>query len=521
MSDDDKAQASPPEAAGPQPPTQGFPAYQPPPPAEYPPAPQWAAQAPPAPIVVRLSRRDHALVALSTVVALILVLGIPALFGFRWMRDGVATIQQLAGDSNGAAAPAASGGVDLRQGAVFMASNDARNNEVIAFSRAGDGKLTEVGRYATGGTGSGSYEDVAEPLVLGTSEAEASPNQYGDAAELLFVVNAGSNSISVFRVNADGLEMVSKVPSGGEKPISLAISKGLLYVLNSGEFDDRLILQQPPESADAVLENCGHGQVPQVTGFRVAPDGALTQIDGSSRLLSGVHPSGCASIGFSRDGKTLVATERIAGTFDEATGFGKGAILAYGVRPDGTLAPPVITEPTGNGPYGFTFTEDNVLLSTEQNGAHSNPGGGHVTSYKLNDDRTLTPLSGSIPNGQTDTCWIVLTDDQKIAFTSSPFGGGRISSFTVDTNGVMALRHPVASAPDGMNPDNDGTVDGLLDISLSRDNKYLYVVTLDGAINSFKVNDNATLTPMEKFDVVTLKPLGEGGEGGPMGIAVF
>jgi 6-phosphogluconolactonase len=511
----------PPAAAGgQQPPTEGFPAYQPPPPAEYPPAPQWA-QAPPAPIVARLRRRDLVLVALSTVVALILVLGIPALLGFRWMRDEAATIQQLTSDSNGAVAPAAAGGVDLREGAVFMATNDAKNNEVVAFSRDADGKLTEVGRYSTGGVGSGSVEDVAQSVILGTSEAEASPNQYGDKAELLFVGNAGSNTISVFRVNADGIELVSKVPSGGEKPVSLAVSKGLLYVLNSGEFDDRLILRQPPMAPEDVLENCTSGQVPQVTGFRVAPDGKLTQIEGSSRLLSGVHPAGCASIGFSRDGSTLIATERIAAKFDPATGFGKGEILTYPVRADGTLGAPMTTEPTGNGPYGFTFTESGVMLMAEQNGAVANPGGGHVTSYKLNPDRTLTRLSGSIPNGATDTCWIVLTDNQKIAFTTSPFEGGAISSYTVDSNGVMTLRHPVASAPDGRDASNDSTGDGLLDVSLSRDNKYLYVLTLDGGINSFKVNDNATLTPLEKFEVITLKPLGQGGEGGPIGIAVF
>jgi 6-phosphogluconolactonase len=517
---DEKAQASPPDAAGPQPPTEGFPAYQPPP-AEYPPAPQWVTQAPPATPVVRLRRRDLALVALSTVVALILVLGIPALFGFRWMRDEVTTIQQLTANGNEAAAPAASGGVDLREGAVFMATNDAKNNEVVAFSRAGDGKLTEVGRYSTGGAGSGSVEDVAQAIILGTSEAEASPNQYGDKAELLFVGNAGSNTISVFRVNADGIELVSKVPSGGEKPVSLAVSKGLLYVLNSGEFDDRLILRQPPEAPEDVIENCTTGQVPQVTGFRVAPDGQLTQIDGSSRLLSGVHPSGCASIGFSRDGKTLIATERIADELDPASGFPKGAILTYPVRADGTLGAPVTNEPTGNGPYGFTFTESGVMLMAEQNGAVANPGGGHVTSYTLNGDGTLTPLSGSIPNGATDTCWIVLTDDQKIAFTTSPFDGGAISSYTVDGSGVMTLRHPVASAPDGIDANNDSTGDGLLDVSLSRDTKYMYVLTLDGGINSFKVNDNGTLTPLEKFQVITLMPLGQGGEGGPIGIAVF
>lgn len=502
-----------------QPPTGSLPAYEPAPPgAYYPNPPQWSA---PAPAVVRFRLRDHLLIGLSVVLSFGLVFGL----GYMWVGDSVVAVQRVGNDaqSNGdgganqAAQPQPDAqGFNLNEGAVFMQTNDAKANAVVAFARSAEGKLREIGRFPTGGAGSGSVEDVAQSLVLGTADGEASPIHNLDKAELLFVPNAGSNTISVFRVKADGLELASEVPSGGQKPVSLTVNNGLLYVSNSGEFDNRLFV------GETVLENCGHGQLPSVTGFRVTPDGNLTQIEGSTRLLSGEHESGCAQISFSPDGKTLLATERIAGKKDEATGFGKGAITTFPVHPDGTLGPPNATVPTGNGPYAFTFTKDGtVLLMAEQNGGSTNVGGGHVTSYALANG-VLTPIGGSVPTTGTDTCWIVLTNDQKYAFTTSPFVGGRISTLGVGNDGAMTLLHPVATAPDGKDEAKKGTTDLLLDLALSRDSKYIYTIEgFYGDLYAFKVNNDGTLTLIEKHHVVNLPPLELGWQGGPYGIAAF
>lgn len=421
------------------------------------------------------------------------------------------------GGSEPAVQPAgAIGDGDLREGAVFVQSNDIAGNEVVAFARSGDGTLSEVGRFPTGGTGTGSFEDSAQGIVLGTADGEAAPIQHIDRADLLFVTNAGSGTITVFRVKADRLELVTETPSGGNRPVSLTVNNGLLYVLNSGEVDRRLLLG--PNSA---LENCGHGELPSVTGFRVSGDGALEQIIGSKRLLSGQGESGCAQVSFTENGKTLVVTERIANGLG-GTEDGEGVIVTFDVREDGTLGNKRLIDPTGVGPFGFTFTADGVLLTSEQNRGFYNPGGGAAAAYQFGAGSSLRPVGESIPNMQTDSCWIVVTDNQRFAFVSSPFGGGRISSYKVGDDGSLTLANPVATAPDGKDASNDAVPDGITDLSLSRDSKYLYQLnSFEGTLWVFLVNGNGTLTYIENHRVFNLEPFGMGGEAAPFGISAF
>jgi hypothetical protein len=223
-------------------------------------------------------------------------------------------------------------------------SNDPRRNTVVAFNRDAGGKLRPAGTYATGGTGSGAFEDAANGVVLGDARGEAAPNNLTDATQLLFVVNAGSNSISVFRVNQDdaangkkdALELLTVQPSGGEKPVSLTVNRGLLYVLHSGETVD----------GEIATPNCTTGNLPSITGFRVSPSGQLAPIPNSTRRLSGDPHSGCAQVSFSPDGRVLVVTERLAQD-EEPTGPAgdEGVIDTYVVNADGTPGAPRCSTP--------------------------------------------------------------------------------------------------------------------------------------------------------------------------------
>jgi len=116
----------------------------------------------------------------------------------------------------GAETAAADGG--LRPGAVFAQTNDALANEVVAYRRSADGTLSDPRTVPTGGQGSGTVEDSANGLVLANRSGDTSPNNLNGPARFLFVTNAGSDSISVFRVEPQGLERVEVESSNGRRP---------------------------------------------------------------------------------------------------------------------------------------------------------------------------------------------------------------------------------------------------------------------------------------------------------------
>src|SRR5437763_901071 len=77
-------------------------------------------------------------------------------------------------------------------GAGFVMTNDARKNEVISYERGPDGRLSLADRYETAGRGSGGRVD---PLQSQGSLTLSKDNR------LLFAANAGSGTVSVFRVS--------------------------------------------------------------------------------------------------------------------------------------------------------------------------------------------------------------------------------------------------------------------------------------------------------------------------------
>src|SRR5262245_11271786 len=169
-------------------------------------------------------------------------------------------------------------------GRVYVQTNEP-DNRVVAFDRAADGALTELGSYATGGKGDAVPHLTSQGSVVLT----------GDGAHLL-VTNAGGDDLSVFAVGADGLDLVTTVMTGAA-PKSVAERDGRVYVLNTG--------------------------TPGLTGFRIA-GGSVTAIAGSERRLSaGSDP---AQVGFSPDGSAILVTER-----------GTDAIEVFPVADDGTL----------------------------------------------------------------------------------------------------------------------------------------------------------------------------------------
>ena len=109
--------------------------------------------------------------------------------------------------------------------AVFLQTDNPDGNQILAYDQASNGTLSPAGTYDTGGDGAVAAGSVVDPLASQGSLALA------DGGRILVAVNAGSDTVSVFRVSGDQLALWQIVPSGGQFPTSIAVHRGLVYVL--------------------------------------------------------------------------------------------------------------------------------------------------------------------------------------------------------------------------------------------------------------------------------------------------
>jgi 6-phosphogluconolactonase (cycloisomerase 2 family) len=358
----------------------------------------------------------------------------------RASLSGFAALALLAAcnDSTGPADPA--GSPDLRfgrsaPGAVYTSTNAAGSNEVLAFSRAPDGTLSAAVSYATGGTGAGAGLGSQGAVVL------------TDNGRWLLVVNAGSNDVSVFRVRAGGLERTDVEPSGGVFPVSIATDGELVYVLNAGGTNN-------------------------VSGFRLHNDGDLVPIAASTRGLSGASV-GPAQASFTPDRRALVVTEK-----------GTNLITTFAVARNGLLSNRTSTPSETATPFGFAFDNRGHLIVSEAAGGA--PGASAVSSYAVRRNGGLETITPSVATTQTAACWVLMTQNGRIAYTTNT-GSGSVSAFEVSTGGSVALLHAVAA--------NTGAGSTPIDMALSRNGRFVFVLApgSGGTVRPYSIASDGTL----------------------------
>jgi 6-phosphogluconolactonase len=327
-------------------------------------------------------------------------------------------------------------------GAVFVMTNAADKNQVVAFDRATDGTLSHEQSYDTGGRGSGGVND---PL-----EAQGSLTLSQDHV-FLFAVNAGSGNVSVFGVKGSDLTLLDKTPSGGSEPVAVAEHNNLVYVLNSG----------------------GAGSV---VGFSLDSRGHLTQIDNSTAFLT-ANVTGGASIAFSPNGQFLLVTERLSNNIDVFT-----------VRNNGTLAPVVVNPSPAPGAFSVTLAPDGKAIVSETGPANATNGSA-VSSYSVLPNGMLSAVSQSVPTLGSANCWNAVTPDGSKVYVSNA-GSSTISGFAISQNGALT---PLPGTVVGTNP--DGATN--LDIAISDDGRYLYSLNSgSGNIGVFAIEQDGTLTSL-------------------------
>lgn len=330
-------------------------------------------------------------------------------------------------------------------GAAFAMTNVVGDNHIIEYSRAGDGRLTRVGNISTGGSGLGTDLDTQGSLRLSSDH------------RFLYAANAGSDNLSVFAVNGSNLTFVQKIYAGDE-PNSLTIHDNLLYVLDGSV--------------------AGNG----ILGFTIAADGTLSALPHSLRLLSSpIAVPG--QVEFSPDGRLLFVTEKTTNLLMTPA----NAIDVFRIRSDGLPSTlPRREASAGVRPFSLAFRDDGTLVVAESFNAA--PGMSAATSYHVSSIGALAPISASVGNVQTDTCWVVVTDNGRFVFTAN-FGSGTISSYSLGANGELNLLRGRAAAL--------GPLSQPVDLALNANSHYLYLLMRGkGAVASYVINTQGKLTPL-------------------------
>ena len=325
------------------------------------------------------------------------------------------------------------------QHAVFVMTNDADSNEVIAYERNFNGTLHSAHHYQTGGRGSGGTVD---PLG---SQGSLTLSDDGD---YLFAANAGSGSVSVFRVFGSHLALTDRTPSGGSEPNAVAQHGHLVYVLNTAGSSS-------------------------VVGFQLR-EGRLVRIPDSQRFLSG-NFTNSASVAFSADGHYLAVTERATNKID-----------VFRVQADGQLSAITVNPAVGAGTFAVTFAPkpNGALIVSETGGP--GPNSSTISSYRILTDGTIQPISPTVPTLGAANCWNVVTPDGRFVYASNA-GTSSISGFQIGADGSLTA---IPGTVVGYNPAGSTN----LDIAVSADGAYLYSLNAaSGAIGIFQIQPDGHL----------------------------
>ncbi|MEY9853295.1 DNA-binding beta-propeller fold protein YncE [Leifsonia sp. EB41] len=334
--------------------------------------------------------------------------------------------------------------------AVFVQTDGLAGNAVVAYDRAGDGSLHQAGTYPTGGLGGALAGSVVDHL--------ASQGSLVLDRGLLYAVNAGSNTVTVFAVHGDQLVRREVIGSGGTFPVSVTAHGGLVYVLNAraggsvqgfvrvADFLVRIPVWNRPLGLDPTL-------TPEFT-----------------------HTPG--QVAFTPDGSKVVVT----------TKGNSSAIDVFGVDRLGGLSAHLVTNVEPNAvPFAVSFDAGGNLVVTE---ANTNA----VATFAIAPSGAVTPIANAA-TGQAATCWIVRDGS---AFYASNAASATLSGYLdAGAGGLTALGNTATGA-------------GTVDATVTADGRYLYVQTgAAGVVDGFRVNPGGGLTSVGSVVV----PGAVGGEG--------
>jgi 6-phosphogluconolactonase (cycloisomerase 2 family) len=275
---------------------------------------------------------------------------------------------------------------------------------------------------------------------------------------LLYVVNAGSDTLTVFRQDGSTLDRIQVVGTAGDFPVSVTTHGHAVYVLNA----------RAGGSIQGYLRIGGHlVRVPWWHRDLGLDAGATPEF---------THTPG--QVAFTPDGDHLLVT----------TKANTQAIDVFAVDfLGGVSAEPTITSLPGTVPFAVSF-DPNGHVAVALAGTNS------VATFAVRRGGQLD-LIDTAATGQAATCWIVSSGSMTYA---SNAGSASLSGYRYDAAGGLTSIGTFGTGP------------GTVDAAISSDGHYLYAQTgANGAVDSFRIHQDGSLTPIGTVDV----PNGVGAEG--------
>jgi 6-phosphogluconolactonase len=340
----------------------------------------------------------------------------------------------------------------------LYAQTNETNNMIVHLVRAADGTISVKNRTATGGMG---INGIKPGTTAPTGNSLVSQNAVAISQDktLLFAVNAGDSSVSVFAIDQATGDLTLKKSTKllGTEPTSLAFRNGFLYVMFQSGAN-------------------------QLGSYAVQADGSLAQLGLQNLPLLGATPT---QVVVSPDANFVVVS----------AGTGSNTVVSYPMNKDGSLGSAVVNTSGINTPFAGAFASSSVYLS-------SDIAGKALASYTFN-NAGLTTLIGSVASGEGAPCWLVVTPNGKFAYVGN--GAGSVSSYAVSGTGTLTLLNARAAFEAGPAP-GANSVSG--DSWISADGKFFYADYLgDDKIVAYSIGADGAITKLNEVVIGTATKL--------------
>ena len=317
-------------------------------------------------------------------------------------------------------------------GQLYTLTNAAVGNEVAVFDRAADGAVTFSHHVATGGLGTGGGLGNQGAVILTQDE------------RFLIAVNAGSNDLSVLRVTENSLVLVDVEAARGVQPVSVTQHDDLVYVVNAGtssitgfrmDFDGdlrfiwgSLARLSAGDTGPAQIQFDARGQRLYVTE-KVTNRISQFELDATGLVTA---RSFQASPGMTPFGFALGLRNQLIVSEAEGGAAGASTVSSYTQLANGALQANSVSVGAGQSAACWIVATPDGRIAYA-----SNTGDDTVTSYSIGFDGQLTvlqPIAASTGDAPVD---MAVTRDGRFFYVLNR-ASGTIGDYVIGADGSLA-----------------------------------------------------------------------------------